>query len=47
MQAADEIFSITMYLKTSVVGMNNNQLQLRLNSNQTALAEMYCTATNN
>ena len=36
------IFSIAMYLKTSVVGMNNNQLPV--SSNQSFLADRYCTA---
>jgi len=38
----NDIFNIAMYLKTSVVGMNNNQLPVR--SNQTFLAEWYCNA---
>ena len=42
---AEEILSIAMYLKTSVVGMNNNQL--RPNSLQTVLADRYRTAINN
>jgi hypothetical protein len=41
----DNIFSIAMYLKTSVVGMNNNQLPV--SSNQSFLADRYPTAINN
>jgi hypothetical protein len=42
---AEEILSIAMYLKTSVVGMNNNQLPP--NSLQTVLADRYRTAIDN
>ena len=42
---AEEILSIAMYLKTSVVGMNNNRLPP--NSLQTVLADRYCTAIDN
>jgi len=42
---AEEIPSIAMYLKTSVVGMNNNQLPP--NSLQTVLADWYRTAIDN
>jgi len=38
----NNIFSIAMYLKTSVVGMNNNQLPV--SSNQSFLAERYRNA---
>jgi hypothetical protein len=41
----DNIFSIAMYLKTSVVGMNSNQLPV--SSNQSFLAGRYHTAINN
>ena len=42
---AKEILSIAIYLKTSVVGLNNNQLPP--NSLQTVLADRYCTAIAN
>ncbi len=42
---ADEILSIAMYLKTSVVGMNNNQLPP--NSLQIVLADQYRNAIDN
>ena len=38
----NDIFSIAMYLKTFVVGMNNNQLPV--SSNQSFLAERYRNA---
>ena len=38
----DEIYSLATYLKTSVVGMNNNQLPV--SSNQSFLAERYRNA---
>jgi hypothetical protein len=41
---AEEILCISMYLKTSVVGMNNNQLHP--NTLQTVLADRYRTAIN-
>jgi hypothetical protein len=41
----DDIISIAMYLKTAVVGMNNNQLPV--SSNQSSLAERYHFATDN
>jgi hypothetical protein len=42
---ADKIMIILMYLKSAVVGMNNNKLCV--NSKQTALAERYCALKNN
>ena len=42
---ADKILSIAMYLKTSVVGLNNNQLPT--SSVQTGLADRYRTAIAN
>jgi hypothetical protein len=41
----DNIFSVAMYLKTSVIGMNNNQLPV--SSNRSFLADRYRTAINN
>jgi hypothetical protein len=41
----DKIFSIAIYLKTSVVGMNNNQLPV--SSSQSFLADRCHTAINN
>ena len=41
----DEIFCISMYLKTAVVGLNNNQIPV--SSNQSSLAERYHLATHN
>ena len=41
----DEIFCISMYLKTAVVGLNNNQIPV--SSNQSSIAERYHLATHN
>ena len=41
----DEIMVVSMYLKTSVVGMNNNQLPV--SRNQSFLADLYRFAVNN